>query len=694
MSTLSRIRQNIGLIAIVIFIALVSFILTDFLQGITTLVQGIPEAGIVAGEDVSDQSYQERVNLYMQNQNGTPDELQACQLRTQAWQAIVQERVYEEALDEVGLKITGEELYAMFEEVSPLVRQILGIPPQQQIEPNQIKRYLDQLLQQSPDQLALIEDIMAQQRGSQRYLNMLSACYVGSSTAAARAHQNSSRKVDLSFLGVNFTAIPDSTIPVSDSELRSYMREHEEQYQQEAQTFIRYARFKLTPTRGDSIKAYDNLARQRENFAAVLNDSTYTIGKSRQPYRPRPVPVYQLPQAIRDSVVGAAPKTVFGPVLQGGYYQLFKLVEVVDSAEAGGAKINHILFSGDSTVEAEARQVAAQARGGADFGELAAEYSDDFNSKNKGGSLGWYRKGQFGPDFDEAIESASVGSIVGPIKGPGGYHVVQIVDRTDQAYDVARIEEEIIYSKSTRDSVYGVANQFAAQLIGSGDINRAASEAGVNAFESNPLTKSTCDVLGLNGGRELVVWALSSEEGDVSRKVFNVNDNFVIAQVTRKIEEGLQDLEAVREEVTRAVRNEKKGEMIREKLASLAGQDLNAMKNGYGTGAFINTAQGINFDSNSIPGVGADPKLVGTAVGLGAGETSAPVVGNNGVYVLQVTNVNEAEALPEAQLQARARQLATSGQQQMQNRINAALIEMAKVEDNRIEGEKLRYSFK
>lgn len=692
MSTLSRIRQNIGLIAIVIFIALASFILTDFFQGITTLVQGIPEAGVVAGEEVTDQSYQERVNLYKQNQGGNPGELQACQLRSQAWQAIVQERVYGQALEEVGLKITGEELYAMFEEVSPLVRQILGIPPQQQVEPNQIKRYLDQLLQQSPDQLALIEDIMAQQRGSQRYLNMLSACYLGSSTAAERAHQNSSRKVDLSFLGVNFTAIPDSTVPVSDSELRSYMRDHEEQYKQEAQTFIRYARFKLTPTPGDSMNAYSNLARQRKNFAAVLNDSTYTIGKSRQPYQPRPVPIYQLPQDIRDSVVGAELKTVFGPVLQGEYYQLFKLVDVVDSADAG-AKINHILFSGDSTVEAEARQVASQARGGADFGELATEYSDDFNSKNNGGSLGWYRKGQFGPDFDEAIEGASVGSIVGPIKGPGGYHVVQIVDKTNKAYDVARIEEEIIYSKSTRDSVYGVANQFAAQLIGSGDINRAASEAGVNAFESNPLTESTCDVLGLNGGRELVVWALSSEEGEISRKVFNINDNFVIAQVTNKVEEGLQDLEAVREEVTRAVRNEKKGEMIQEKLAGLAGQDLNAMKDGYGAGAFINTAQGINFGSNSIPGVGADPKLVGTAMGLGAGETSAPIVGNNGVYVLQVTNVTEAEALPEAQLQARTRQLVTSGKQQMQNRINAALIEMAEVEDNRIEGEKLRYNF-
>jgi peptidyl-prolyl cis-trans isomerase D len=693
MSTLSRIRQNIGLIAIVIFIALASFILTDFFQGITTVLQGAPEAGTVAGDEITDQSYQERVSLYMQNQGGTPGELQGCQLRSTAWDNMVQEKVYNDAMGEVGLKITGEELYTMFEEVSPLVRQILGIGPNQQIEANQIKRYLDQLLQQNPDQLALIEDLMAQQRGSQRYLNMLSASYVSSEASALRAYQQSNRKVDLSFLGVNFTAIPDSTVLVSDSELRSYLNAHKAQYEQAAETSIRYVRFKLAPTRADSMKAFDRLAKQRANFAAIQNDSIYTIGKARQPYSPRPVPLAQLPVAVRDSVVDASAGTVYGPILQGGYYQLFKVVSVADSGQSA-AKINHILFTGDSTTEAQARSVAGEARSGGNFAELAAEYSDDFNTKNLGGSLGWYRRGQFGPDFDEAIDNASVGSIVGPIEGPGGFHVVQVVAKTSQTYDVARIEEEIIYSKSTRDSVYGVANQFAAQLGATKDINRSAAEAQVNAFESNPLDESSCDVLGLNGGRELVVWALSQEVGTISRKVFNINDNFVIAQVTGRKEKGIKAVEEVREEVTRLVRNEKKGKMIQEKLASLSGQDLNAMKDAYGAGAFINTAKGINFDSNSLPGIGADPKVIGRAVALKAGDTSQPIVGNNGVYVLQATNVTEAPEAPEGSLSVQAAQLAQRGQQQLQGKINAALIEMAKVEDNRLEGEVMRFNFK
>ena len=70
MSALSRIRQNIGLIAIVIFIALAAFILTDFIRGITTIVQGVPEAGTVAGSTISNDEYQEQVSLYNQNSGG------------------------------------------------------------------------------------------------------------------------------------------------------------------------------------------------------------------------------------------------------------------------------------------------------------------------------------------------------------------------------------------------------------------------------------------------------------------------------------------------------------------------------------------------------------------------------------------------------------------------------------------------
>jgi len=701
MSALSRIRQNIGLIAIVIFIALAAFILTDFFRGISALVQGIPEAGTVAGQSIDDREYQEQASLFLQNAGGGQDDLQACQARTQAWNYLVQTKVLEEEYEDVGLEITGDELYDMFagEEISPIVRQYL-LAPGQAYDQNQVRRLLQQI-QDNPEQeaqLRNLEDFAATQRAQERYLNMVAAGYLGSKASARRQALNAAKQVSFSYLAVNLNTIPDSTISVSDAQLRDYMEDHEDQYSQDASSVIRFARFALTPTRSDSNKYRELLVRRMENFTNVANDSTYTAGKTRTPYRGQNyLALSALPTEIRDSVFVREAKELVGPVQIGEYYKLFKVVGV-EEAEESESSLKHILvtYKGDSTAAlSRAREAYNKIRGGESFAAVAAEYSEDFRTKENGGVLGWTRSGQFGDDAQEAIDRTSVGSTVGPVAGPGGYHVFQVTDRTSNTYDLADIEEQISYSKATRDSVYGVANSFTAKVLGTGDINSVAAEnPAINAFESQALTDQTCDILSLNGGREVVVWALAADEGEVSRKVFTVNDAFVVAQVIRKNEEGFQPLDLVREQVTRAYRKEQKGKQIQDKLAGLSGQDLNSMVSGYGPGAVINTAQNINFDTPSVPGIGNDRLVIGTALGLAQGETSKPIVGANGVYVIQVTAVTEPTEPAEGTILANQTNLASQGKLSLRGKIIQALVEIANVEDNRVEAEQLRYNFR
>ncbi len=693
MSALSRIRQNIGLIAIVIFIALAAFILTDFIRGITTIVQGVPEAGTVAGSTISNDEYQEQVSLYNQNSGG--GDLAYCNLRNQVWTNLVREKVFQQELDKVGLQVTGEELYQMFagETVSPLVRQLLGIQPGQEVTQVQMRRFLDQLTNESPEQLAQLEEIAARERGIERYNSMLAASYLGSDASARRENRRNNRSVNLSFLAIKYNTISDSAVSVSDGELREYLRENEEEFQQEEQSLVRFARFELTPTRRDSMKVYQGMASRRENFGATLNDSTFTIGRTRTPYRGVYRLPFALPEGIRDSVLAGEEKQVFGPVEENGYYKLYKLVSKTDTSTVS-AKVRHILvtYDGDSTKAlGEARQALSSARG--DFAAAAAEFSDDPGTKASGGQLGWYRIGQFGPDFDEAVENASIGSVVGPVEGPGGYHVIKVEAKNSEAFALAQIEEEVIYTKETRDSVYGVANNFAAYLQNSQDINQTASELGFPAFQSAPLTKDACSVGGgLNGGRELVVWAVSADVGDVAKRIFTVGDNYVVAQLVSRTEEGVQPLEDVREIVAGRVRNEKKADLIRERLASYAGQDLNAMQTGYGEGAFVNSAQNISFSSPTIPNVGADPMVIGKAIALSQGETSDIIEGRDGIYVMQVTGVTEAEELDEASLEIQRNQAAQQGRFSLQSAINNALIEMSNIDDNRIAIERRQYN--
>jgi len=688
-----------GLIAIVIFVALLAFILTDFFSGISRIVAGPPDAGEVAGEPISDQVYRTRVNEVLSQVPGG-DELQTGRVRDDVWNRMVSEMVFDKEFESVGLEVTGAEIYDMFagRNISPYVRQYFQQffdMQGKEFNIEDVKRYLD-IAAQNPDErvrLARFEADLARARAVERYFNMISAAYTGSQAMARQRYQDQNHKVNLSFLAVNYSSIPDSTVSVSDSELRRYMQDHKEQYKQGAETYIRYVRFALQPSPKDSVTAFKSIQRLRASFAETENDSVYTSNKSRVPYGQSYEAIYDLPEQIRDSVATGSAGDIYGPLMDQGYYKLFKLVGT-EAAEAPAAKINHILitYKGDTAAaETKARDLLRQARSG-DFAEVASANSDDFNSRTRGGALGWYRRGQFGEDFDEAVDRASVGSIIGPIKGRGGFHIVQVVAKTNRTYDIAEIEEEIIYSTSTRDSVYGEANLFASQLISTQDINESAAAANVVAFESNALTDQSRDVLGLNGGRELIVWAIFSDVGEIS-KVLRINDNYVIAQVTEKKEEGLRDLEDVRDEVTLKVRNEKKGEQIARQLREMSGQDLNAMKDAYGVGATVASADNVTFESNTIPGIGNDRVVIGRAMSLEQGVISEPIQGDKAVYVLQVTGITEAGEAPESTLTSLRESIVSQGQVSLQNKIEAGLTELAEVVDKRAQAEARGYGY-
>ena len=93
--------------------------------------------------------------------------------------------------------------------------------------------------------------------------------------------------------------------------------------------------------------------------------------------------------------------------------------------------VRHILFTKDQKAKAE--EVKKQLQNGADFAQLAKQYSQDPGSAEKGGSLGCLGKGDTVPSFDQAIFSAKKGEIVGPIETQFGYHIIQVTDIQQQS---------------------------------------------------------------------------------------------------------------------------------------------------------------------------------------------------------------------------------------------------------------------
>ena len=101
------------------------------------------------------------------------------------------------------------------------------------------------------------------------------------------------------------------------------------------------------------------------------------------------------------------------------------------------AKSRHILLKVDpgadakavAGAQARANELLKQIQNGANFADLAKKNSDDPGSRDSGGELGFARRGQMVPEFDNAIFTQKIGDTK-IIKSQYGFHIVQVQERT------------------------------------------------------------------------------------------------------------------------------------------------------------------------------------------------------------------------------------------------------------------------
>jgi foldase protein PrsA len=76
-----------------------------------------------------------------------------------------------------------------------------------------------------------------------------------------------------------------------------------------------------------------------------------------------------------------------------------------------------------------ANEIEAKLKAGANFADLAKQYSSDPSSKVKGGELGFFSKGQMVPAFQNAAFSQPLNVVGPPVKSPFGYHIIEVEEK-------------------------------------------------------------------------------------------------------------------------------------------------------------------------------------------------------------------------------------------------------------------------
>ena len=192
--------------------------------------------------------------------------------------------------------------------------------------------------------------------------------------------------------------------------------------------------------------------------------------------------------------------------------------------------------------------------------------------------------------------------------------------------------------------------------------------------------KNAVQIGGLSQSREIVRWLYNDAVVGQVSSVFELDNEYIVAVMTKHVPSGTAPLEQVRDEISLKVSNEHKALAIMADLQKITGTPLEEKIVQYGEGARRLEVKELRFDDDILQGAGMARRAVGTAFALYPGE-QATVADDNGVLVVEVVAENSTRALENAA--DRQQKLQQLDKIMQPYRVSQALKALAQIKDNR-----------
>lgn len=707
MATLEKIRSKAGLLVLIVGLALFAFIIGDFLNsGSTYFRQTQERVAEVNGEVIKIQDYQNRVDEMTEmykNQTGSasiPEEYMN-QIRQSVFDAMVQEIVLDEATEKLGMEVSPEELFDMVqgENISPLIQQSqMFVNPQTgQFDKAALLNFLktidsDNIAGYPADQQAqllkarnfwlFMEKSIKRQRLEQKYTTLLSKAIAANALEAKDAFDATAESSDLVYAMQPYASIPDSAVEVSKSEIEKLYNQRKELFKQKEGKVLKYVAVDIRPSKEDYDKAQSEIEAIKEELASADKVSDIVNENSEVPYMDAFFTEKAFDPEMKQFVTTAQVGEIYGPVFENNKYRLFKLVDKTVAPDS--VKVSHIMLAGRSEADTKALadSLTDVLKKGGDFAALAKQYSADQAAEN-GGELGWFTEATalrgVNEDFKKAVFSAP-GNEITVVKSLYGTHLVKVTEKTTSVdkYKVADIDMTVSPSSKTYSNIYNELNQFVSNNHSIAKLEENAKEAGY--VLSNATVTAADQTLGtITNSRPVIRWAFQNDKGAIS-EIFECGDKFVIAALQNELPEGYRPFEMVAPSLKAELVNQKKGDKIASELAAKNLTTIEAYAQAMN--ASVDSVKFVNFGTRRIAGMGMEPKINGAVALAEVNQVSAPVKGNNGVYVFKVYAKNKENKTYNEVDEMRtleAPNMYRFGYQAIQ-----ALVGKADVEDNRI----------
>jgi len=702
MATIQRIRQRSGLLVVVVFVALIAFLLGDLFRSGGSKFFGDPNIiGTVNGRDIT------RLELSQGMEElraGNPEQYantSSIQLANFVWNNIVTEELLSAELSAAGMTVSQQELY--FDIITnPNIRQNFA-GANGQFDENMFKSYIAQVRdnrdasEQSVEmwtQWLAFERAVANQAQNFKYTNAIEkAIFMPTGLAEAEIKRGDAQH-PAQYVYVPYIDVNEDEIAVTDEDAKRYYNANKEDFDQEEGRNIEFINFPLAPSESDREAVRAELATLSLEWMNQEDDSVFVNLHSDVRFQSEYYTITELVGTGLDTLVdGQSVGFQKGPIDLGGAFAVVKLVDrkiVPDSVQA-----RHILipFAGATRADASITRNPQEARVLADslfayleenpsaFESVSEAFSSDIVAKEKGGDLGYFSRGSMAKPFENFCFFKKNGSM-GVVPTQFGWHVIQVTDQkgSNDVYKIGQIIREILPSEGTIQDLYNQASGYAAEAQTAEDYRVLASDKGFFLRPARNLGRFEEVVSGLGAARRVVRWAWDEEreEGNIGL-LENDGKGYVVVVLTDKLNEGTTSFELVQGQCLEAAKKDAKKALITERLENALTGASTIEEVAAAAGKEVRTLS-FRISQFNIAGVGNEAAVVGTICGLEPGSLSGVITGENGAFVAITSPATPAPVIDYSNM-------AQNTQRSIRNLVGTqaykALEEKAKIEDMR-----------